>query len=80
MQQLQEQQEQQKMAPAEGQAGDKVEVKDDAAMTALQRNVRDTSVARVMFEEYKIRYARVLGEDFAPKAEPIAEACMGPRE
>ena len=80
MQQLQEQQEQQKMAPAEGKAGDKVEVKDDAAMTALQRNVRDTSVARVMFEEYKIRYARVLGEDFAPKAEPIAEACMGPRE
>ena len=81
MQQLEEQKVQQKMASAEGEAEHNVDVKDAATMmTALQRNVRDTSVARVMFEEYKIRFARVLGEDFAPKAEPIAEACMGPRE
>ena len=43
-------------------------------------NARDASVAQVLFEEYKLRFACVLGRDFAPMAEPLALCCIGPAE
>lgn len=42
------------------------------------RNERDANMARLMYEEYKVRYANIMGADFAPFAEPVAKACMGP--
>lgn len=42
------------------------------------RNDRDVHIARLFYEEYKMRFAHAMGADFAPLAEPIAQACMGP--
>jgi len=47
---------------------------------AKRRSERDASLAKVMVEEYKVRFARVLGEDFAPMAEPLAVCCLGPKD
>jgi hypothetical protein len=52
---------------------------DDDVKAALLRNERDGSLARVLYEEYKLRFAQTLGKDFAPMAEPLANCCMGPK-
>lgn len=50
----------------------------DQPQVQVARRERDTNAARLLYEEYKLRYAAVMGASFAPFAEPIALACLGP--
>lgn len=50
----------------------------DEDHSVQSRILRDSCIHRLLYDEQKFKFARIMGADFAPKAAEISAAVMGP--